>query len=322
LRGRRRAQEVSRKDANAQRQIQAQVNREFPLASFASWREQTPSYARRGSRVRSSHMDKLSKAQLGRYARHIVLPGFGEEGQRKLLESRVLCVGIGGLGSPIVMYLAGAGVGTIGIADDDVLEIANLHRQIIHVTEDAGKPKVETARKRLRALNPDVQVKPFGERVTAENVTELVVDYDIVVDGCDNPETRYLLNDTCFFLKKPFVHGSIFRYEGRATTFTYQEETPCYRCIYPSAPPAGILPPGRNAGIAGPVPGLIGMIQVAEILKLLLGIGEPLVGRMVLYDVLKMTFREVKARQDPDCSLCGKNPTIRHGGSAESSAPD
>jgi len=266
-------------------------------------------------------MASLTQQQLERYARHIVLPGFGEEGQRRLLESRVLCVGIGGLGSPVVLYLAGAGVGTVGIADDDVLELANLQRQIIHVTHDVGKAKVQTAETRLRELNPEVQVKPFSERVTEENVSELVVDYDVVVDGCDNPESRYLLNDACFFLKKPFVHGSIFRYEGRATTFTYEEGTPCYRCIYPSAPPPGILPSGTEAGIAAPVPGLIGMIQVAEVVKFLLGIGDLLVGRIVLYDLLKMTFREVKTRKDTNCALCGRNPTIRRPGSAQGILP-
>lgn len=231
-------------------------------------------------------------------------------------------MGIGGLGSPVVMYLAAAGVGTVGIADDDVLELANLQRQIVHVTHDVGKPKVETAEKRLRELNPEVQVKPFGGRVTAENVSELVADYDVVVDGCDNPETRYVLNDACFFLKKPFVHGSVFRYEGRATTFTYQDRTPCYRCIYPSAPPPGILPPGSEAGIPAPVPALIGMIQVAEVVKFLLGIGELLIGRMVLYDLLTMTFREVRTRQNVTCTLCGENPTIRRDGTLGACAPD
>jgi molybdopterin/thiamine biosynthesis adenylyltransferase len=267
-------------------------------------------------------MHGLSKAQLQRYARHIVLPGFGEEGQRKLLTSRILCVGIGGLGSPVVMYLAAAGVGTIGIADDDLVELANLHRQIVHVTDDVGKPKVQSVQQRLRELNPDVQVNPFGKRVTSENVSELVADYDVVVDGCDNPEARYLLNDACFFLKKPFVHGSIFRYEGRAATFTYEEGTPCYRCIYPSAPPPATLPPGSEAGIPAPVPGLIGMIQAAEVLKLLVGIGELLVGRIVLYDLLTMTFQEVRTRQNAACALCGKNPEIRRDGTLGLCAAD
>jgi len=251
-------------------------------------------------------MGLLSNEQLQRYARHVVLPGFGGEGQRRLLESRVLCVGVGGLGSPVVLYLAAAGVGTIGLADDDVLELANLHRQVIHVTEDVGKLKVETAARRVRELNPDVQVKTFSQRVTAENASELAAEYDIVVDGCDNAETRYALNDACFSLKKPFVHGSIFRYEGRATTFAYEKGTPCYRCVYPSPPPPEFLPPGREAGIAAPVPGLIGMIQTAEVLKCLLGIGSPLVGRMLVYDMLRMTFREIKTRQDPGCPLCGE----------------
>ena len=253
----------------------------------------------------------MSEQQLQRYARHISLPGFGEEGQKKLLESRVLCVGIGGLGSPVALYLAAAGVGTIGIADDDVLEMANLHRQVIHVTEDVGKPKVQTAVRRLRELNPEVRVGTFDRRATAENVPELVAGYDIVVDGCDNPETRYLLNDACFFLKKPFVHGSIFQYEGRATTFTYSDGTPCYRCLYPSPPPPGFLPSGAEAGIASPVPGLVGMIQVAEVLKFLLQMGELLVGRMILYDLLRMGFREIKTKQYRDCALCGNNPRIR-----------
>jgi len=251
-------------------------------------------------------MDRLSKEQRQRYARHIALPNFGEKGQRKILESRVLCVGVGGLGSPVVLYLAGAGVGTLGIADSDVLELPNLQRQVVHSSGDVGKPKVETAKKRLRELNPDVRVETFHERVTAENVHNLVADYDVVVDGCDNPETRYVLNAACYSAKKPFVHGSIFRYEGRATTFTYDPGTPCYRCIYPSSPPPGFLPSGAEAGIASPVPGLIGMIQVAEVLKLLLGEGDLLVGRMVLYDMLAMTFREVRIAKDPGCSLCGK----------------
>jgi len=255
-------------------------------------------------------MGYLSRQQLERYARHVSLPGFGKEGQKRLLESRVLCVGIGGLGSPVALYLAAAGVGTIGIADDDMLELANLHRQVVHLMDDVGKPKVESAAERLRHLNPDVQVKTFGRRVTTENVSQLVAQHHVIVDGCDNPETRYLLNEACFFQKKPFVHGSIFQYEGRATTFTYEEGTPCYRCIYRSPPPAGVLPSGEEAGIASPVPGLIGMIQAAEVLKLLLGIGELLVGRMLLYDMLRMRFRELKVRNDPECLLCGKNRTM------------
>lgn len=250
-------------------------------------------------------MGGLSKEQLERYARHIALPDFGEEGQRKLLNARVLCVGIGGLGSPTALHLTGAGVGTLGIVDSDVLELANLHRQIIHSAADVGKPKVQTAQKRLRELNPDVTVRAFHDRVTVANVHNLIADYDLVVDGCDNPETRYILNDACYSKKKPFVHGSIFRYEGRATTFTYGPGTPCYRCVYPSPPPAGYLPSGADAGIASPVPGLIGMIQAAEVLKQLLGKGDLLVGRMVLYDMLEMTFREVRLARDPGCSLCG-----------------
>jgi molybdopterin/thiamine biosynthesis adenylyltransferase len=252
----------------------------------------------------------LTPQQLQRYARHLVLPRFGEEGQRTLLNSRVLCVGVGGLGSPVALYLAGAGIGNIGIADDDLLDIANLHRQVIHFTSDVGKPKVQSAKKRLMALNPDVRIETFERRVTAENVSALVAQYDIVVDGCDNAEARYILNDACFFHKKPFIHGSIFRFEGRATTFTFEEGTPCYRCIYPSPPPPGFLPSGAQAGIASPVPGLIGMIQTAEVLKCLLGIGEILVGRLLLCDLLAMTFQEIKTKQDPDCSLCGDDPTI------------
>ena len=266
-------------------------------------------------------MAELSQQQLERYARHIALPGFGEEGQKRLLASRVLCVGIGGLGSPAVLYLAAAGVGTIGIADDDVLDLANLHRQIVHTMDDVGEPKVHSAEKRLRELNPEVQVKTFDRRVTAENVSQLVGEYDIVVDGCDNPETRYLLNDACFFEKTPFVHGSIFRYEGRATTFTYAEGTPCYRCVYRSPPPPGFLPPGREAGIASPVPGLIAMVQVAEVLKYVLGIGDPLVGRMILYDLLGMSFQEVKIKQDPDCMLCGENRRITRPQGGEGLSP-
>ncbi len=267
-------------------------------------------------------MDFLSQEQLQRYARHIVLPGFGEEGQKKLLESRVLCVGIGGLGSPVVLYLAAAGVGTIGIADDDALELGNLHRQVIHTADDVGKPKVETAVRRLRQLNPDVLVKTFAGRVTGENALELVAEYDIVVDGCDNPETRYVLNDVCFSLKKPFVHGSIFRYEGRATTFTYEKGSPCYRCVHPSPPPPEFLPSGREAGIAAPVPGLIGMIQAAEVLKRLLGIGRLLVGRMVVYDFLRLTFREIRTKQDPGCPLCGENARSRNRSAADEVPPD
>ncbi len=256
-------------------------------------------------------MASLRPEQLQRYARHIALPAFGEEGQKKLLESRVLCVGIGGLGAPVALYLSAAGVGTIGIADDDVLDIANLHRQIIHVTKDVGQSKVTSAKRRLRDLNPDGEVKTYHQRVTAENVYDVVADYDAVVDGCDNPETRYILNDACFFLRKPFVHGSIFQYEGRATTFTYSQGTPCYRCIYPSPPPTGFLPSGSEAGIASPVPGLIAMIQAAEVLKCLVGTGELLVGRMVICDMLKMRFSEVRTKKNPECGLCGKNPTIQ-----------
>src|SRR2546426_4669880 len=238
-----------------------------------------------------------------------MLPEVGEEGQAKLLQAKVFMVGAGGLGSPSAYYLAAAGVGTLGIIDNDVVDISNLQRQILHANDRVGTPKVESAKKTLEALNPDVKVIPYQAKLTSENIMEIIKDYDLVVDGCDNFPTRYLVNDACVLAGKPNVHGSIFQFEGQATVF-YPGKGPCYRCLYPEPPPAEMAPSCAEAGVLGVLPGVIGSIQANEALKLLLGIGEPLIGRYLLYDALEESFREVRLRRDPRCPACGEHPTI------------
>ncbi len=247
--------------------------------------------------------------QLTRYSRHFMLPEVGESGQAKLLDAKVLCIGAGGLGSPAAFYLAAAGVGTLGIVDHDVVDLSNLQRQILHTHERLGMPKVESAQKTLTALNPDVRVVPFSERLSSENVMRIIQDFDIIVNGCDNFPTRYLINDACVMAKKPLVDGSIFQFEGQATVF-YPGEGPCYRCLFPEPPPPGAAPSCAEAGVLGVLPGLIGCVQALEAIKLILGKGKPLIGRMFYVDTLSMEVRILKLRRDPQCVVCGENPKI------------
>ncbi len=247
--------------------------------------------------------------QLTRYSRHFLLPEVGEAGQAKLLDAKVLLIGAGGLGSPTAYYLAAAGVGTLGIVDMDVVDVCNLQRQILHTNDRVGMPKVESAKQTLTALNPDIQVIGYQERVTSENIMELIRGYDVIVDGCDNFPTRYLVNDACVMADKPNVHGSIFQFEGQASVF-YPHRGPCYRCLFPEPPPPGAAPSCQEAGVLGVLPGLIGCVQALETMKLILGIGKPLIGRMVYFDTLSMELRIHKLRKDPDCPVCGEHPTV------------
>ena len=247
--------------------------------------------------------------QLIRYSRHFLLPEVGEEGQAKLLQAKVLMVGAGGLGSPSAYYLAAAGVGTIGIIDNDVVDISNLQRQILHANDRVGTPKVESAKKTLEGLNPDVKVIPYQAKLTSENIMEILKDYDLVVDGCDNFPTRYLVNDACVLMGKPNVHGSIFQFEGQATVF-YPGKGPCYRCLYPEPPPAEMAPSCAEAGVLGVLPGLIGTIEALEAIKIILGKGDTLIGRLLCFNTLTMEINNLKLRRDPNCPLCGDQPTI------------
>ncbi len=248
----------------------------------------------------------LTPEQIKRYSRHIMLPEVGEKGQGKLLDAKVLCLGAGGLGSPSALYLAAAGVGTIGIVDDDVVDESNLQRQVLHNIDRLGQPKVESARKTLQALNPDVKVVPHQTRLTSENIMEILADYDLVVDGADNFPTRYLLNDAALKLGKPVVHASIFRFEGQVTTFL-PFDGPCYRCLYPEPPPAGMAPSCQEAGVLGVLPGMIGTLQANEALKIILGQGDTLSGRLLILDALGTKFRNLKLRRDPECAVCSKH---------------
>jgi len=251
----------------------------------------------------------LSHEEILRYSRHLILPDVGVEGQRKLKAARVLLVGAGGLGSPAALYLAAAGVGTLGLVDFDVVDKTNLQRQIIHGTSTVGRPKLDSAKERIQDLNPNVQVETFETRLTSENALDIIREFDIVADGTDNFPTRYLVNDACVLLGKPNVYGSIFRFEGQASVF-YAKEGPCYRCLYAEPPPPGLVPSCAEGGVLGVLPGIIGSIQAMETIKLVLGVGEPLIGRLVLFDALKLQFRELKLEKDPDCPVCGPHPTV------------
>lgn len=250
----------------------------------------------------------LTPYQVRRYSRHIIMPQVGSAGQRRLLDSRVLIVGAGGLGSPVAIYLALAGIGTLGIVDYDVVDVTNLQRQILHHDADIGRSKVESARETLLAYNPDLEVVTFEEPITSENAMEMMSGFDVVVSGADNFAARYLINDAAYLSGKPLVDGSILMFDGRATT--YVPGKGCYRCVFPDPPPPGEVPNCSEAGVLGMLPGMVGSIQAAETVKVLLGTGEPLVGRLLLIDALDMDFREVKVRQDPDCPLCGDEPTV------------
>ncbi len=252
---------------------------------------------------------QFTPEQITRYARHFTLPEVGEKGQAKLLDGKVLCIGAGGLGSPVAFYLAAAGVGTIGIIDHDVVDMSNLQRQILHTNDRVGMPKVESAQKTLNALNPDVKIVPFNERLSSENVMRIIKDFDIIVNGCDNFPTRYLINDACVMAKKPLVDGSIFQFEGQATVF-YPGRGPCYRCLFPEPPPPGAAPSCAEAGVLGVLPGLVGCVQALEAMKLILGAGRPLIGRMMHFDTLSSEVRVLKLRRDPNCLVCSDHPKI------------
>jgi sulfur-carrier protein adenylyltransferase/sulfurtransferase len=251
----------------------------------------------------------LTNDEIKRYSRHLIMPEVGVDGQRKLKAAKVLCIGAGGLGSPVAMYLAAAGVGTLGLVDFDVVDFSNLQRQILHGTPDVGRSKLASARDRLTAINPEVRIETYETALSSQNALDLFTPYDVIVDGTDNFPTRYLVNDACVLLRKPNVYGSIFRFEGQASVFALPEG-PCYRCLYPEPPPPGLVPSCAEGGVLGVLPGIIGTIQAMEAIKLLVGIGEPLVGRFLIFDALRMKFRELRLRKDPDCPVCGTHPTV------------
>jgi molybdopterin/thiamine biosynthesis adenylyltransferase/rhodanese-related sulfurtransferase/molybdopterin converting factor small subunit len=263
-----------------------------------------------GAPVAAEALPELTNEEVQRYSRHLILPEVGPEGQRKLKAGRVLCVGAGGLGSPAALYLAAAGVGTIGIIDFDAVDMSNLQRQILHGTPDVGRSKLQSARTRLTALNPEVRIESFETALTSKNALEIFRDFDIILDGTDNFATRYLVNDACVLLGKPNAYGSIFRFEGQASVFA-TKGGPCYRCLYPEPPPPGLVPSCAEGGVLGVLPGVIGTIQATESIKLLLGAPGTLIGRLLLYDAWGMRFRELKLRRDPACPVCGDHPTVR-----------
>jgi molybdopterin/thiamine biosynthesis adenylyltransferase/rhodanese-related sulfurtransferase len=252
----------------------------------------------------------LSSDDLARYSRHLLLPELKAEGQRRIKAARVLCIGAGGLGSPAALYLAAAGVGTIGLVDFDQVDISNLQRQILYGTNDVGRKKLEAARERIQDINPNTEVVAHDCRLTSQNAPDVIASYDVIIDGSDNFPTRYLSNDVCVFARKPNIYGSVFRFEGQASVFAPHLGGPCYRCLFPEPPPPGAAPSCAEAGVLGVLPGLIGLVQATEALKLIVGEGEPLVGRLMLFDALKMKFREFKLRRDPECPVCGEHPTI------------
>jgi len=269
-----------------------------------------PSVAGGADAVTAAPLPSLDADELRRYSRHLILPEVGVEGQKKLKAARVLCIGAGGLGSPVAMYLAAAGVGTIGIVDFDVVDFSNLQRQILHGTSDVGRSKLESARDTIKDLNPNVNVELYNEALTSQNALRIFEGYDVIVDGTDNFPTRYLVNDACVLLGIPNAYGSIFRFEGQASVFG-MKDGPCYRCLYPEPPPPGLVPSCAEGGVLGVLPGIVGCIQANETLKLILGVGEPLVGRFLIFDALRMKFRELKLRKDPECPVCGENPTVK-----------
>ena len=254
---------------------------------------------------------ELNNDEIRRYSRHLILPEVGLAGQKKIKGTSVLCIGGGGLGSPIAMYLAAAGIGKLGLVDFDTVDYSNLQRQILHTDADVGRPKTESAKETIHGINPNVEVVLHNTRITSENALDLIRPYDIVVDGTDNFPTRYLTNDACVLLKKPNVYGSIFRFEGQASVFAPHLGGPCYRCLYPEPPPPGMVPSCAEGGVLGVLPGIIGCLQAAEILKLAIGRGSSLVGRLLLFNALELKFRELKLRRDPQCPLCGEHPTIK-----------
>ncbi len=263
------------------------------------------------ARAQIGALPELNKDELARYDRHLILPEVGLEGQRKLKAASILLIGAGGLGSPLGLYLAAAGIGRIGLVDFDVVDHSNLQRQVLHGTKDVGRPKLQSARDRLSDINPHVQIDGYELALKSDNALNILKDYDIIIDGTDNFQTRYLANDASVLLGKPNVYGSIFRFEGQASVFYPKAGGPCYRCLYPEPPPPGLVPSCAEGGVLGILPGVIGVIQATEAIKLIIGEGEPLVGRLLLFDALKMKFRELKLRRNPECPLCGENPTIK-----------
>src|SRR5438876_6415666 len=251
----------------------------------------------------------LSQQEVARYSRHLIMPEVGMKGQKRLKASRVLLIGAGGLGSPLGLYLAAAGVGRIGLVDFDVVDFSNLQRQVLHGTADVGRPKLQSARERIQAINPEVRVDPYETRLASANALRILGPYDVVIDGTDNFPTRYLVNDACVLLGKPNVYGSIFRFDGQASVFD-ASRGPCYRCLYPEPPPPHLVPSCAEGGVLGVLPGVIGTIQAIEAIKLIAGIGEPLIGRLLLFDALRMEFRRLKLKKDRNCAICGENPTI------------
>jgi adenylyltransferase/sulfurtransferase len=254
-------------------------------------------------------LPELSNEEIARYSRHLILPEVGMEGQKKLKAAKVLCVGTGGLGSPLALYLAAAGIGTLGLVDFDVVDSSNLQRQIIHSTNDVGRPKIDSAEEKLKGLNPFIEVVKFDTMLSSANALEIISQFDVIADGTDNFPTRYLVNDACVLSGKPNAYGSIFRFEGQASVFA-TKDGPCYRCLYPEPPPPGLVPSCAEGGVLGILPGLVGVIQATEAIKLILGIGEPLIGRLLLVDALNMNFRQLKLRKNPDCPVCGTHPTV------------
>jgi sulfur-carrier protein adenylyltransferase/sulfurtransferase len=251
----------------------------------------------------------LSNEEIARYSRHLILPEVGMEGQKKLKAAKVLCVGTGGLGSPLALYLAAAGIGTLGLVDFDVVDSSNLQRQIIHSTKDIGRPKIDSAEEKLKGLNPFINIVKFDTMLTSANALEIISQFDVIADGTDNFQTRYLVNDACVLTGKPNAYGSIFRFEGQASVFA-TKDGPCYRCLYPEPPPPGLVPSCAEGGVLGILPGLVGVIQATEAIKLILGVGDPLIGRLLLIDAMSMNFRQLKLRKNPECPVCGTNPTV------------
>ncbi len=268
-----------------------------------------PSIAGGATGIAEAPTSALTNEEIARYSRHLILPEVGVEGQQKLKQAKVAMIGAGGLGAPVGLYLAAAGVGRVGIVDFDVVDASNLQRQVIHGTQDIGRKKLDSAADRMLDINPNIQIDKFDTGLTSANALEILRDFDVVIDGTDNFPTRYLVNDACVLLKKPNVYGSIFRFEGQATVFAY-EDGPCYRCLYPEPPPPGLVPSCAEGGVLGILPGIIGVIQATEAVKIILGVGETLKNRLLLYDALGMRFRELKLRRDPECPVCGEHPTV------------
>ncbi len=262
--------------------------------------------------IDASRLERIefSNDEIARYSRHLIMPEVTLEGQKRLKAASILCIGTGGLGSPIALYLAAAGIGRLGLVDGDVVDFSNLQRQILHGTKDVGRKKLNSARDRIREVNPNVHIELYDAMFTSANAMEIARNYDVVIDGTDNFPTRYLSNDVCVFLNKPNIYGSIFRFDGQATTFAPHLGGPCYRCMFPEPPPPGMVPSCAEGGVLGVLPGIIGVIQAIEAIKLIVGIGEPLIGRLVSFDALKLKFREFKIRKDPNCPVCSENPTI------------